>query len=70
MADGFGIGARDLLLGLFLAVALISIYFAPTIRAMQVGHKSATAIVLLNLFAGRLIVPWIIALLWSFKSPK
>lgn len=66
MNNGMGIGLRDVLL----ALAFIALYFLPTIRAMQVGHRKSTAIVLLNLLAGWLVVPWIIALVWSFKNPR
>lgn len=60
---GYGIGAGTLL-GFFLALL---IYFIPTIIVMVTRHRSATPIVLLNLFAGWLLIPWIIALVWSLR---
>ena len=64
-SGGLGIGAAEL------AVLLIFvlIYFLPTIKAMQVAHRHSVAIVLLNIFAGWLIIPWIIAMVWAFKKP-
>lgn len=43
-------------------------YFAPTIRAVGVGHVDKMSIFLLNLFLGWLFIPWVIALVWSFRG--
>jgi hypothetical protein len=43
-------------------------YFAPTIRAYSVNHIDKTSILLLNVFLGWLGIPWVIALVWSFRG--
>ena len=59
-----GISASELAIGLI----FVFVYFLPTIRAMQVSHPKSTAIVLLNILAGWLIVPWFIAMAWAFRK--
>jgi hypothetical protein len=51
--------------GLFLILCLAIIYFIPTLIACNRKHKQSTAIFVLNLFLGWLLIPWVCALVWS-----
>lgn len=44
---------------------LLVVYFLPTGLAYSRKHKNADAIMLLNLFLGWLLIPWVIALVWA-----
>lgn len=54
-----------------LVVVLIAavIYFVPAMVAWSVNHRNFTAILLLNLFLGWLIVGWVVALVWAVLAP-
>jgi hypothetical protein len=43
----------------------LAVYFVPTIVAVARGHRNATAIGVLNLLLGWMLVPWVIALVWA-----
>ena len=44
------------------------LYFLPTICARFRNHRSGTAIFLLNLLLGWIVLPWVIALVWAFTE--
>lgn len=48
---------------------MLVVYFIPAIIAYNNKHHNALAILLLNLFLGFLLVPWVIALVWSVMKP-
>lgn len=50
---------------ILISLALIVIYFLPTIIAYERGHKNAFAILVLNILLGWSIIGWVIALIWS-----
>lgn len=58
---------KDLLAWFFLAV-LVALYFVPTICAMFRQHRNSTAIFVLNLLLGWVVVGWIIAMVWAFTD--
>ena len=60
----------DTLLILFLMVLALAGYALPTIVAWQRKHHQATAIFVLNMFAGWSGVCWVIALVWSFTAVR
>jgi len=66
LSSSFG-GA--LVLALLIFVGSL-IYFAPSIRAFELEHTNATAIFTLNLALGWLLIPWVIALVWSLSRDK
>lgn len=43
-------------------------YFTPAIVAYRRAHLNREAILILNLLAGWLFVPWVIALVWAYKN--
>lgn len=48
-----------------LLVALLLIYFVPTIVALSRGHSSTAAIIVVNVFLGWTFVGWVGALAWA-----
>lgn len=60
-SSGFVVVALFIILG-------ICLYLLPTIRASSVSHPDTTAIFVLNLLLGWLLIPWVIALVWSYKG--
>jgi len=52
----------------FLLLVMFVGYFIPTIVAICRSHKNGSAIVILNLLLGWLLIPWVIALVWSFTD--
>ena len=50
---------------LLLFGASVGIYLVPTIIAYTRDHKNRLAITMLNIFAGWLVIGWIIALVWA-----
>jgi hypothetical protein len=47
---------------------LLALYFLPYINALSRKHRSAGAILVINLFLGWTVLGWIIALAWSCNS--
>lgn len=45
-----------------------ALYLLPTYEAWKRGHKSLSAIALLNVFLGWTVIGWISALVWACKS--
>lgn len=50
------------------SVGALLLYFAPAIVAYRRGHLNRKAILMLNLLAGWLFVPWVIAIVWAYKN--
>jgi hypothetical protein len=48
-----------------LAIALVLVYFVPTIIASRARKRNLTAIAALNILAGWTVIGWIIALVWA-----
>ena len=49
-------------------VAVMLLYFLPTIAAARYRHPKQPAILLLNFSLGWTVVAWIIALRWALRS--
>ena len=47
---------------------ILALYFLPYINALGRKHRSAGAILIVNLFLGWTVLGWIIALSWSCNS--
>jgi hypothetical protein len=52
-------------LAFFALVALIALYFLPTIIAHRRGHHQETAITVLDLVGGWTLIGWVVALVWA-----
>ena len=59
----FFFGLASVLVGVLLA--LIPLYFLPTLVAFVRDHKNSAGIVLLNVFLGWTLLGWVAALVWS-----
>jgi hypothetical protein len=53
---------------LLFLIALVVIYFAPTIVACLRKHNNDSAILVLNFFLGWTLIGWVLALVWAFTS--
>ena len=51
-------------------IVFLAIYFIPTIVAYNRDHHNKTAIIVLNIVAGWLLIGWIVALIWSCTAVK
>lgn len=58
----FGISIMSLLV-IFLCIVGIFFYFLPTMIGIR--KKNATAIAVLNIFAGWTFIGWLVALVWA-----
>lgn len=47
---------------------ILGLYFLPYINALSRKHRSAGAILVINLFLGWTVIGWIVALSWSCNS--
>lgn len=56
------------LVGLFLVILLLVLYFLPGIIASARSHHNALAIWVLTLFLGWTALGWIAALVWAFTA--
>ena len=56
------------ILGFILVVAIIGLYFLPTIIARRRKHKNENSIVALNFFLGWTFIGWVISLSWAFSD--
>jgi len=62
-------GAGWIFFFLFIVLpAFLYAYFLPTIIAKRRKHVNATAIFMLNLLLGWLLIPWVIAIVWAYKN--
>ena len=53
-----------------LAVALIALYFLPTVVAVVRRHHNGNSIAVLNLVAGWTFIGWVVALVWSVSAKR
>ncbi len=56
--------------GILALILLFVLYFIPTWIAIKKQHSNKTAIILINLLAGWMILGWFIALIWAIKKPE
>ena len=49
-------------------IGAVTVYFIPTIVALEKKHINKQAIFILNLFLGWSLVGWVIALIWAVKK--
>jgi hypothetical protein len=63
VSEGYGIGLPTLLL----IIAGFVLYFIPSFIAFRRDHRHAIGIMLLNVLAGWLVLPWIASLLWALR---
>lgn len=56
------------IVGMGLVLALIALYFAPTIVAVVRKHRNIPAIATVNALLGWTFVGWVIALVWSVTN--
>ena len=63
----FGIGGIVLVI---LGLALVGLYFLPTIIAIKRGHPSKAAIIILNTLLGWSFLGWVVSLVWSFSDTR
>jgi uncharacterized membrane protein len=52
---------------IIVAISLV-IYSLPAIVASNMGHKSAGAIIFLNMLLGWTLIGWVVAFVWSFTD--
>ncbi len=52
-----------------LPIAVILLYFLPSIVSIAGRHHNSSAICVLNLFLGWTFIGWVIALVWAVKVP-
>ena len=52
----------------FLILAVIFVYFIPTIIAVSREHHNKAAISILNILLGWMLLGWIVALIWSVTA--
>ncbi|OHA58824.1 MAG: hypothetical protein A2571_00360 [Candidatus Vogelbacteria bacterium RIFOXYD1_FULL_44_32] len=57
-------------IALLIAIAVIGLYFAPSIGAFYDKKDNAWAIFALNLFLGWTFIGWVVALIWSLTEEK
>lgn len=50
------------------AVALISLYFLPTVIASRREHKNSNSILVVNLFFGWTFIGWVVSLAWAVSA--
>ena len=48
----------------------LAFYLIPTFVALKRGHHNSTAIIVLNILAGWILIGWIIALIWACTAVK
>ena len=56
------------MLGFYVWMGLILLYFLPTIVASTTKHRNVNSILVVNLFLGWTLIGWVIALSWSLKK--
>jgi len=60
---GGAIGGFAGVIALF--VAIVALFFAPTIVAIRREHRNQLAITILNIFLGWTLIGWVAALVWA-----
>ncbi len=61
-----GVSFESIVLGAFIVVFALFVYFLPTIIATNRQHRNLAAIAVVNLFAGWTLIGWVGALAWAF----
>lgn len=61
---------EDPIISILFLIAFISFYFLPTTTAIIRKHHNKTAIFVLNLLLGWLVLGWIGSLVWAFTNKK
>ncbi len=51
-------------------LAILGVYFIPTIVAFGRGHRNTVAIVILNIFLGWTFLGWVAALVWACTNNR
>lgn len=62
---------RGIFGGIFIGIIiclLIELYFLPSLMAYRSGHKQSWLILLINIFLGGLIIPWLVILFWAISN--
>jgi len=60
--------AWDMISGIGVVVAILALYFLPSIIAWRRNHNNENPIILTNLFFGWTFIGWIACLIWSFSD--
>lgn len=55
--------------GILIIIAVVLVYFLPSVISEARHHRNDAAIFILNLLLGWTVLGWIVALIWSFTSP-
>lgn len=56
------------LIGIALLILVVSCYLLPAIIARSRGHKSESAIAILNICLGWSLLVWVICLVWAYSD--
>ena len=62
------IPTREVIMEFVVIIALIALYFLPTIIACKQEHKNIPAIAALNILLGWTILGWVGALVWALSK--
>lgn len=52
--------------GLVALIALLVLYFLPSVIGVSRAHNNTAAIIVINIFLGWTFIGWVVALAWSF----
>ena len=52
------------------ALIILALYFVPTFVAVHRNHHNRTAIIVLNILTGWILIGWVIALVWACTVTK
>jgi len=58
------------MIGIFISVGLMVLYFAPGLIAGLRCHRNANAIFVLNIRAGWTVIGWIAAMVWAWTNQE
>ena len=59
---------EDLLIGIFVLLIVVVIYFFPASVAYSYNRKNKVAILILNIFLGWTFFGWVGALVWAYMK--
>jgi hypothetical protein len=65
---GSNMDGSVMLLGGFLLVICVSIYFLPAVIALWRGHRSFGPILFVNLLSGWTGLGWLVCIVWAFRG--
>jgi hypothetical protein len=66
-SDLFRLVVGSAMVAVFLSAAIL-IYMLPTLIAYNRGHRNAVPILVINLFTGFIMLPWVGCLAWALSS--